>query len=172
MRNAPILARLMLPRLVLAGLVATLAAPGWSQTRRAEATIRVESTVGVSEISRMVFSGSGTAEPTTVDAVQASRQTRLVERSGQPANAPAVIRVSGDPGRVYRINLPRTIQDPQTNTTISGFSVWSENSGDITETLSARMDEHGSDTLQVTGFRSSVAFSDVTAAVPIAVNYE
>lgn len=153
-------------------LALTFASPVLAQTQRAQGTLTVERAVGVSEISRMVFNASATASESASGEMAPPEQTTLSAATRLSADAPAVIRVSGDPGRSYRVNLPRSIEDPKTNATISGFSVWSHNSGDITESLTARMDETGRDTLRVSGFLSRLAFTDVTAAVPIVVNYE
>ncbi|WP_395652287.1 hypothetical protein [Brevundimonas sp.] len=160
--------------LMLVGLTTGLATPTLAQTRQAEATVTIERSVGVSEISRMVFNASSTQQTATATATAAPppEQTSLMDQRGTASDAPAVIRISGDPGRAYRVNLPGSIAAPQTNATITGFSVWSQNSGDITSSLTARMDGSGRDTLHVTGFLSSVAFTNVTAAVPIVVNYE
>ncbi len=158
---------------VLMGFAA-LAAPAAAQTRQASAAVTVERAVGVSQISRMIFNATATEDATITSAATAPspEETTLVSSRAMAADAPAVIRISGDPGRAYRINLPRSISDPDTNATITDFSVWSDNSGDITETLSARMDQTGRDTLRVSGVLSVVAISDVSAAVPITVNYE
>ena len=128
----------------------------------------VERSVGVSELSRMVF----TASTASAETAPLPEQTVLSPTKAATADEPAVIQVSGDPGRAYRISLPDTIEDPATNATITGFTVWSRNSGDITTTLSARMDDEGRDTLRVTGVMRAVAFIDISAAVPITVNYE
>ncbi|CAN5127429.1 hypothetical protein BH09PSE1_BH09PSE1_26600 [soil metagenome] len=157
---------------VLAGVTAALATPVLAQTRQTEATITVERSVGVSEVSRMIFNATSTTDTSASASMTSPEETTLSRARGMAADAPAVIQISGDPGRAYRVNLPPSISDPQTNATITGFTVWSRNSGDITESLSARMDETGRDTLRVTGFLSAVAFSDVSAAVPITVNYE
>lgn len=161
---------------ILTGLVAVLATPAAAQSRQTEASVTIERSVGVSVLARMTFKASA-ADPapmsTPASAVMPPpEETALSSNRGLPADTPAVIQVSGDPGRAYRINLPRTISEPSSNATIAGFTVWSRNSGDITTTLSAHMDETGRDTLRVTGFLSAAAFTDVSAAVPITVNYE
>ncbi|CAN5346774.1 hypothetical protein BH10PSE1_BH10PSE1_21070 [soil metagenome] len=156
-----------LPGLLIALFVA---APAMAQTRQTEASVTVERSVGVSEVSRMIFNATATTEQGV--SAPPPEQTALSTAGGSAASAPAVIRITGDPGRAYRVNLPQSIADPLTNATITSLTVWSENSGDITTSLTARMDEEGRDTLRVTGFLSSVAFTDVNAAVPIVVNYE
>lgn len=136
-----------------------------AQTRQTESSIRIERSVGVTTMARMAFAADDGAPPRP-------GETSVSETGGTTASAPAVIQVTGDPGRTYRINLPASLSAPMTNATISQFRVWSQNTGDISNTLTSHMDDRGQDTLRVTGVLSTVSFEDVTAAMPITVNYE
>lgn len=136
-----------------------------AQTRQTESSIRIERSVGVTTMARMAFAADDGKPPRPGEA-------SVSEARGTTSSAPAVIQVTGDPGRTYRINLPTSLSAPMTNATISQFRVWSQNSGDISDTLTSHMDRAGRDTLRVTGVLSTVTFEDVTAAMPITVNYE
>lgn len=160
-------------RLLLAVAGLMICSPANAQTRQSDAAITVEQSVGVSEISRMVFNSTTTTTTTTTGAsAPPPEEAVLGSTRTMMADEPAVIQISGDPGRAYRIYLPQSISDPDSNATITGFTVWSRNSGDITETLSGKMDHTGHDTLRVAGVISAVTFSEVRAAVPVTVNYE
>lgn len=152
-------------RLALAALIVS-AGTASAQTRQAEASVQIERSVGVTTLARMVFAAVGDGAPPRPG------EGSVTEARPGTSSAPAVIRVTGDPGRTYRVNLPVSLTAPLSNAVISGFRVWSENSGDISETMTAQMDAFGRDTLRVAGVLSKVSFVDVAAAMPITVNYE
>lgn len=87
----------------------------------------------------------------------------------------AVIQVTGDPGRLYRVRLPETIATSTPGTIIDGFTVWSDSSGDISRSLSGRIDATGRDRLRIGGslrHSNGIILTDVTAAIPVSVDYE
>ncbi len=87
----------------------------------------------------------------------------------------AIIEVTGDPGRVYRVRLPDMIEAGTEGATIDSFTLRSDNSGDISETLTARMDAHGFDRLHVGGQlrrTAGLVITEVSAAVPLSIDYE
>lgn len=87
----------------------------------------------------------------------------------------AIIEVSGDPGRVYRIHLPDSVAAGPEGAFVEDFTLRSENSGDISRTLIARMDANGFDRLHVGGrlrHRGGISFSDINAAIPLTIDYE
>jgi hypothetical protein len=139
-----------------------------AQTRQTESSISIERSVGVTTVARMAFAAAEAGEqpPPRPGEANAPRPRST------SSSAPAVIQVTGDPGRAYRINLPTSLSAPMGNATISQFHVWSQNAGDISETLTSHMDDQGQDTLRVTGVLSTVSFEDITAAMPVTVNYE
>lgn len=82
-------------------------------------------------------------------------------------NAPALIQVSGDANRVYRIQVAGPVAVTQ------ALKIVSANSGDITVTHTAAMDEYGRDLLQITGDVSALCTGDCTdIRVPLSVAYE
>lgn len=87
----------------------------------------------------------------------------------------AIIQVTGDPGRLYRVRLPAAIMTSTPGTTVDSFTIWSDNSGDITQSLTGRIDEEGQDRLRIGGAlrrSSTIILSDVTAAIPVSLDYE
>lgn len=135
--------------------------PALAQARRARATstIAIERAVTVSGVRPMSFREVGGE----VDAVSGGGGTE------------AIIEVTGDPGRVYRVRLPDMIAAGAEGATIDSFTLRSDNSGDISETLSARMDAHGFDRLHVGGRlrrTAGLVITEVRAAVPVSIDYE
>ncbi|NJC41689.1 hypothetical protein GGQ87_001947 [Brevundimonas alba] len=126
-----------------------------------------------------VASGSITIErPLTVASVQPMSFSPVSSRAEAAVTAKAgeaVIRITGDPGRVYRVTLPDSILAQPGGLTVDSFTIVSDNSGDITSSLTARMDSTGRDRLRISGLlrdASGLSLSDVTAAVPVGVDYE
>lgn len=76
----------------------------------------------------------------------------------------ALIRLSSDAGRAYRIRLPERGQADWRD-----LSIWSANDGDISGGLSGRLDAQGQDTLRVTGRPSPNAGM---AVLPVSIDYD
>jgi hypothetical protein len=88
----------------------------------------------------------------------------IADRQDAP-DSPAVIRLSGDAGRAYRIRLPR-LEGPA----LDGLMIWSANDGDISQTLSGRLDGDGRETLHVSG-RLLIEPGRV-ATLPLSIDYD
>ncbi|WGM31853.1 DUF4402 domain-containing protein [Brevundimonas sp. NIBR11] len=149
-----------LPPLIVLGLCA-LAGPSLAQTQTRPATgsIVIERALTVSGVRPMTFKESGRE----IDAVSGSEISE------------AIIEVTGDPGRVYRVRLPAAIEADGLGSTIDSFTLRSDNSGDISETLTARMDAHGFDRLHVGGQlrrTPGLVITEVSAAIPLSIDYE
>ena len=88
------------------------------------------------------------------------------------ADAPAVIRIAGDPGRIYRIRLPEG--EDQGVALIENLKILSVNAGDISRTRAGRLDADGRDLLRVSGqFRMRAgADAEPIAALPLSIDYE
>lgn len=153
----------MIRSLVLAVGLCGVAAPAFAQTAesppKANASLTIERSLTIAAVQPMSFNPVSTGPGVTV-----------TTQSGT-----AVIRVSGDPGRVYRVTLPAAIVARPGDMAVDLFTVISDNSGDITRNLTARMNAEGSDRLEITGLLrqpGGIARSNVSAAVPIGVDYE
>lgn len=148
--------------ILAAGLsLADESALGQSQdtSPRANATLTIERSLSVATVRPMRF-----------NPVSSNSGTIVTTRS-----EPAVILVTGDPGRIYRITLPPTVLAGPGDLTVDTLTVVSDNSGDVTRNLTARMDAAGSDRLQITGLlrqATGIVLTNVSAAVPIGVDYE
>ena len=135
------------------------AGPAFAQSRPATAALTVERALTMTGVQPMTFD-AGHRE---VDAIASSSVSE------------AIIEVTGDPGRVYRVRLPETVAADDAGTTIGSFTLRSDNSGDISESLTARMDANGFDRLHVGGrlIRApGLIITEVSAAVPLSIDYE
>lgn len=145
--------------LLLAGSAVHANAQTVDSPARAGASITIERSLTVASVRPMIFHRAP-SQP----------ETAALAQSGE-----AVIRVTGDPGRVYRVSLPSSIVAQPGDLTVDTLTIVSENSGDITQTLTARMDSKGLDRLHISGLLrqvGGVTLTDVTAAVPVGVDYE
>lgn len=83
--------------------------------------------------------------------------------------------MTGDPGRLYRVRLPAAFASSTAGVTVDSFTIWSDDSGDTSNTLTARMDGSGQDRLRIGGSlrrSSTLVITDVTTAIPLSVDYE
>ncbi|ATQ43879.1 hypothetical protein [Caulobacter mirabilis] len=96
-------------------------------------------------------------------------------QGGALADAPAIIRISGDPGRLYRIRMPRILLADDSLAVIEELRVWSLGSGDITQSRVAQVGPGGRDVLRVSGrlrlLRPEAARA-MFATLPISIDYE
>lgn len=135
------------------------ATPGLAQTRTGNATLTIERALTVNAMRAMKFSGSETA----------------LGAQGAQDVTEAVIEVTGDPGRVYRITLPLSVEADGGTAIVDALTLRSENSGDITRTLTARMSAQGSDRLYIGGRLRSfqgLFVTGVISVVPMGIDYE
>ncbi len=130
-----------------------------AQSRLVESAVTVERALTISTVRSLSF-GRIPANGATIPA------------SG---STDAIIQVTGDPGRQYRVRLPAAIMTSTPGVTVDSFTIWSDNSGDIANTLTARMDGSGQDRLRIGGSlrrSSALVITDVTTAIPLSVDYE
>lgn len=149
----------MIRALIMVIVLAAVAGDTAAQTRSTTGTITVERALTISTVRPLSFG------PSQVNG-------SIVASTG---TTQAVIQVTGDPGRIYRVRLPATIATSTPGATIDGFTIWSDNSGDISETLTARMDGTGQDRLHIGGSlrrSSTLIVSEFTTAIPLSVDYE
>ena len=87
----------------------------------------------------------------------------------------AIIEVTGDPGRMYRITLPDSIAAGHMGSTVDSFTLRSQNSGDITRTLTAHMNALGTDRLHIGGRlrgANGLLIVGVKAVIPLTIDDE
>lgn len=143
-------------------LVCAAAGPASAQTREAAGSIRIERALTLSSIRSMTF-------------VAVPKATTSGAEIEGVASASAVIEITGDPGRSYRIRLPAAIETSLAAANIGRLRVWSETAGDVTDTLFGRLNDQGRDRLHIAGdltVPSGVSLTDLSASVPLSVDYE
>jgi hypothetical protein len=146
-------------------MMSAFAAPAMAQTRVANGTIQVERALTLSNVQPMSF----VATRRNVAGATA------VEEPGGASTAPALIDITGDPGRLYRIQLPEAVSAELADSVIDGFQVWSETMGDVTKTMTGRLNSEGHDRLRISGVLTTTAgmtISNVSTAVPVSIDYE
>jgi len=146
--------------LILAALIAGTPAVALAQSENSSASLTVQRGLSIATVSPMRLQPN---EPGVALSVTGSN---LVD-------APAMIQISGDPGRVYRIRLPHDEADGDV-AVIEDLKIWSANSGDISETRVARLDLQGHDLLRVSG-RLRIRLDhdgEAVAALPLSIDYE
>lgn len=112
-----------------------------------------------------------TVRPMRIEAV--SSEVGLSVSTENLADAPAMIQVTGDPGRVYRIRVATPNEDPDLSV-VEDLTILSSNTGDITESRVSHLDAFGRDMLRVTGqlrTPSGQAAGEV-ASLPLSIDYE
>ncbi|MBD7941584.1 DUF4402 domain-containing protein [Brevundimonas guildfordensis] len=87
-----------------------------------------------------------------------------------PIDAPAVIQIAGDPGRVYRIRAPQALVTARGETVLDDLRLWSANTGEVSSSRAGRMDANGRDVLYVTGRLTAAGTG--RASLPISIAYE
>lgn len=146
--------------LVLSALIVAAPVVAAAQAEPGTAILTVQRGLSISTVSPMRL------QPNAPGVALSVTGTNLVD-------APAVIQISGDPGRVYRIRLPRTDAD-QDVAVIEDLQIWSATSGDVSETRVARLDLQGHDLLRVSG-RLRVRLDggeEPVVALPLSIDYE
>lgn len=147
--------------LLLAALIAATPAVAAAQSETGSATLTVQRGLSIATVSPMRL------QPSDPEAALSVTGSNLVD-------APAMIRISGDPGRVYRIRLPQDDAEQQGVPVIYDLKIWSATSGDISETRVARLDLQGHDLLRVSGrLRTGTnEEGEPVAALPLSIDYE
>lgn len=150
-------------RLLTLLIVGLLAAPGIAAAQSSDGNVALTIQRGLS---------MSVVRPMQLEATSAS--AGLSVTASNLSDAPAMIRIAGDPGRMYRVRLPEAQENGQSVALIENLRIWSINAGDISTTRSGRLDADGRDLLRVSGqFRMRAgAEAEPIAALPLSIDYE
>ena len=142
--------------------VALISLPGLAcaQSTTGGATLSVQRGLSISTVSPMRIQST-------------EREAGLSVTGSELVDAPAMIQITGDPGRVYRIRLPQT-SGADGLAVIEDLEIWSANAGDISEVRVARLDMSGQDLLRVSGRLRLQLGGDgePITALPLSIDYE
>jgi len=89
--------------------------------------------------------------------------------------SPAVVLIRGDPGRAYRVALPREIRTVSGRHPVRHLTIWSATLGDVTRTRIGQLDASGRDTLSIGGVLYApfgLTGGPYAADVPLQIAYE
>ena len=141
---------------MIAATVSFLSRPVMAQSREGSSALTIE-------------------RPLTIVAVRAMTFGRVASSVTASASGESIVQVTGDPGRIFRVGLPDTINADDAGSEIGDFTIWSDNAGEISRTLTAYMDSDGIDRLHVAGVLrrvSGLVVTDVIATIPLRIDYE
>lgn len=125
---------------------------------------------------RLSYSGSGqdglVILPAKAPSTRVAVRVTLLPNGGE---TPLVRRINGEPGFSYRISLPQSVRTTSGNLLVGSFTLWSQNSRDVTASRSGQLDALGMDVLRVgatltvpKGTRNAI----YSARVPVTIAYE
>jgi hypothetical protein len=148
------------PLIVAALAVVAVSSPCLAQSAGGGASLTVQRGLSMSTVRPMRLELS-------------DEQVGITITASNMADAPAMIQIAGDPGRVYRIRLPEAGADNGV-ALVENLKIWSANDGDISESRVARLDTEGRDLLHVSGQFHMRAGQDAEpiAALPLSIDYE
>jgi len=146
----------LLMALLLSILTLALAPAAQAAQKSASATANVFKAITITATAQMSFgklqyNGNGPATSYVVLSSKApitrtSPDVQLLPNGGE---TPAIRKIVGEPGRVYRVTLsPVSIPG---GISVSVFTLWSQNRGDISASRLGQFDAAGSDILRVGG---------------------
>jgi hypothetical protein len=140
--------------LALGSPVAAFAAPIVQKTAPASVTIiRQLSVTATAQMSfgKLQYSGNGPANSPVVlsaapPATRTSPDVQLIPNGGE---TPAIRTIGGEPGHIYRVTTPSSAISTPGGLTVSAFTLWTQNNGDITSSHLGQLSASGADTLRI-----------------------
>jgi hypothetical protein len=161
---------------------ALMATAAYAAQRTVAGTATIIRTMSVSMIAQMSFgrlqyNGAGPATSTVVlsSAPPTTRTATDVQLLPGGDETPAIRVITGEPGRIYRVTPLVSATATPGGLTVTAFTLWSANSGNITASRLGQLNAQGTDTVRIgaslvvpKGTRNAT----FTANAPVTITYD
>ncbi|MGR4865111.1 DUF4402 domain-containing protein [Caulobacter sp. LARHSG274] len=159
-----------------------MATAAYAAERTVAGTATIIRTMSVSTTAQMSFgrlqyNGAGPATASVVvraapPMARGSTDVQLLPNGGE---TPAIRVITGEPGRIYRVTPPGSATAAPGGLTVTGFTLWSANSGDITASRLGQLDAQGKDTIRIGAslmVPKGTKNDTFTANTPVTITYD
>jgi hypothetical protein len=166
----------------LVGAAALTATTTYAAQRTIAGTATIIRTMSVSttaqlSFGRLQYNGAGPAVAALVlraapPMARASTNVQLLPNGGE---TPAIRVITGEPGRIYRVTPPASATATPGGVTVTAFTLWSANSGDITSSRLGQLNAQGQDTIRIGAslmVPKGTKTDTFTANTPVTITYD
>jgi hypothetical protein len=164
------------------GAAALMATAAYAAQRTIAGTAAIIRPMSVSTIAQMSFgrlhnNGAGPATSNVVlsagpPTARAALHVQLLPNGGE---TPAIRMITGEPGRMYRVTPPASATASPGGLTVTAFTLWSANSGDITASRLGQLNAQGTDTVRIGAslvVPNGTKNDTFTANTPVTITYD
>ena len=164
------------------GAAALMATAAYAAQRTVAGTATIIRTMSVSTTAQMSFgrlqhNGAGPATSNVVlgaapPTARTSANVQLLPNGGE---TPAIRVITGEPGRIYRVTPPASATATPGGLTVTAFTLWSANNGDITASRLGQLNAQGKDTIRIGGslvVPKGTKNDTFTANAPVTITYD
>jgi hypothetical protein len=164
------------------GAAALMATAAYAAQRTVAGTATIIRTMSVSTTAQMSFgklqyNGNGPATSNVVlgSAPPTTRTSANVQLLPNGGETPAIRVITGEPGRIYRVTPPVSATATPGGLTVTAFTLWSANSGNITASRLGQLNAQGTDTIRIGAslvVPKGVKNDTFTANAPVTITYD
>jgi len=164
------------------GAVALTATTAYAAQRTIAGTATIIRSMSVSTTAQMSFgklqyNGAGPAVAAVVlraapPTARTSTDVQLLPNGGE---TPAIRVITGEPGRIYRVTPPASATAAPGGLSVTAFTLWSTNSGDITSSRLGQLNAQGRDTIRIGAslmVPRGTKNDTFTANTPVTITYD
>jgi hypothetical protein len=164
------------------GAAALMTTAAYAAQRTIAGTATIIRTMSVSTTAQMSFgrlqyNGAGPATSNVVlgsapPTARAAAHAQLLPNGGE---TPAIRVITGEPGRIYRVTPPASATATPGGLTVTAFTLWSANSGDITASRLGQLNAQGKDTIRIGAsliVPKGTKNDTFTANTPVTITYD
>jgi hypothetical protein len=164
------------------GAAALMATAAYAAQRTVAGTATIIRTMSVSTTAQMSFgklqyNGAGPATSNVVlgsapPTTRISTDVQLLPGGGE---TPAIRVITGEPGRIYRVTPPVSATATPGGLTVTAFTLWSANGGNITASRLGQLNAQGTDTVRIGAslvVPKGTKNATFTANAPVTITYD